>query len=216
MGPGCEGFRRPRTVAGMTTYRAISLLHTVLVACRRDGRNAGAGLETAAERSTRVSDQQMPDGSVGLGGTLGLVPGQVARLTFMPHGDGPGDFTPCILIARIRGLDGSVLAERRFERPPPNQRAFIEFAYPPTGHGRLQLYGELEHTPGHRIGAIYKTYDAHSGATIAAILPRIVLSRLRHEPGRDGRVDSFTTMRSPAAAAGARLARAAQTRLDVS
>jgi hypothetical protein len=66
--------------------------------------------------------------------------------------------------------------ERRFEPPPPNQRAFIEFSYPLTGRGRLQLYGELEHTPGHRIGGIHKAYDAHTHATIAAFLPRIVPS----------------------------------------
>ena len=115
-----------------------------------------------------------------LGGSVGFVAGQTARLVFVHHVHA-GDIVPCVVVARIRGLDGAVLAERRFENPPPNAGDFIDLAYPaagppqrPKAGARLQVFAELEHTPGHRLGGSLEIYDARTGTSIATIIPCIV------------------------------------------
>jgi hypothetical protein len=122
----------------------------------------------------------VPD-QIGVGGTVGLARGQLARLTFHARhiiGEIPPD--PIDVALRIRDLTGAVLAEQIFRNVAANHGGSVDFHHLAAVltrsalADRIQLIGEVEHTVGYTIGATLEIIAPNTGQTVLDIQPCII------------------------------------------
>jgi hypothetical protein len=145
---------------------------------------ADAATATPADLPDITAAAPVPDQ---IGGCVGFVRGQVARLSVhVRHiiGEFPPD--PIDVALRIRNLNGDVLAEQILTNVPANQGGYVDLHYAAAAPGllgqlapsaiaaRIQLVGEIEHTRGYTIGGTLEIIDAGSGHTRLSIQPCVI------------------------------------------
>ena len=109
-------------------------------------------------------------------GTVGIVKNQLARLSIFNHvNTGQIPPTPCNIVASIFKSSGELLAETKLtDALGPNEGTSIDFNHPGGKQGlgnRVELYGQVRHTPGHMIGGTLETINAKIGKTLIPPIP---------------------------------------------
>lgn len=111
-----------------------------------------------------------------LPGTVGLLRGQFARLAVV-HYELGGSVDPELIVAEIIGGDGKALASASFSQLGPNEARFLDFVHPATkgklAGTRIELFGLVRYTPGHRVGGSLQIVDSSSGLTLWPTDPEI-------------------------------------------
>jgi hypothetical protein len=96
--------------------------------------------------------------------TLGLVRGQIARLSAFHHGPVDKSITPCGIVFSLVGLDGKAVLEEK-ATVVPGTGTFVDFA-PPSflkPGQRVEVHAEVRYPTGHPIGMTLEIFDASTG-----------------------------------------------------
>lgn len=134
------------------------------------GSLAGRAAADGQDASTLPNGESFP-----LGGTVGLLGGQAARLSVVHHHHGKELPPICNIVADVVGADGKVLASGKFGSLGPNEARFLDFVHPGTrgrpADSRIEIFGRVRYTPGHQVGATLEILDDSKGASMLAVAP---------------------------------------------
>lgn len=115
--------------------------------------------------------------------TVGMVLGQLARVSLFHHVDAQFPTGPCIFRVDCLGIDGKLLATQN-GTVVPGQGAFLDFdlaGHLPRGE-RLQVHCNVFVPDGHEnhIGATVEIFDAETGETAFPDTPCIIPTPVEH------------------------------------
>lgn len=138
---------------------------------------AASPLLTAWPAEVRAAQQDNPCPLPPGMGTVGVVAGQVVRVSFFHHLD-QVPTTPCNVQAVLTGLDGQALGFAKAELLP-GKGAFADFVLAENARRgeRVQLHAEVHVPPDHPVGANLEIFDAKTGWTAFDITPNLVPAR---------------------------------------
>ncbi len=103
-------------------------------------------------------------------GTVGVVRGQVLRMSLTHHEHVPNQIPPiCNIVAEVFDAGGKLVASETFQDLKGHESVFFDLPHP-GGNGarrntRVEWSLHVRHTPGHAIGASGQLIDAVTGVT---------------------------------------------------